>query len=203
MNFLLLLPIMTAVIIGIGGMFFILAGSGITAAAMVEEPALLEETFAAGIGIFLFCFCGLICGMVLIGFFIQFINAFAFRGIMLQGQGAIESISHGWQVFKKNLGEVLLLSLIFLGIGFLFGMALAIVMVPLALVMILPLVALMTEGGGMAIGSLIVLMGSVLCLGIIGAGFNSVLTTWQSASFTLAYQEWINKPSPEKAASDY
>lgn len=196
MNLLLLLPVFILSIIGVAGMFFILAGSGITTAALIEDPTALEEVFAAGIGLFVVCICGLVCGLALLGIFIQFINAFAYRGIMLQEQGAVESISRGWQLLKANAADVIVLALIFLGISLMYGIAVGIVLVPLTLIAIIPSIALMTEGGAMAAGSLVFLFGSMLCLGIVGAGLNSILTTWQSASFTLAYQEWINKPKP-------
>lgn len=197
MNLLLLLPVIVLVVIGIGGIFVILAGSGLSAAALMEDPTALGGAIATSIGMFVFCVCGLVCGMIIIGLIVQFINAFAYRGIMLQGYGAIDSISHGWQVLKANTGEILILSLIFFGISLLFGLALAMVMVPLAIAMVLPAIAFMTEGGGLAVGGIVFMLTGVLCLGIIGAGFNAIITTWQSASFTLAYQEWINKPKAE------
>lgn len=197
MNLLLLLPVIVLIVIGMVGMFFVIAGSGISAAALMEDPAALETVFASSIGMFVFCICGLVCGIAIVSLIIQFVNAFAYRGIMLQGYGALDSISHGWQVLKANTGEILILSLIFFGISLLFGLALAMVMVPLAIAVILPAIAFMAEGGGLAVGGVVYLLVGVCFLGIIGAGLNAIITTWQSASFTLAYQEWINKPKAE------
>ena len=144
----------------------------------------------ATLGLIFFCFCGLICGLVLLGVFLQFINAFAYRGIMLRGLGAIASLSHGWQVFRSNFVEELLLSLLFFVSSIGFGMAVAVVLAPLALILFVPVMAMASSGSTPGAAEIFLLTGGALCLGIFGAALASVLTTWQSAAFTLAYEEW-------------
>lgn len=193
MNILLYLPIILIVIVSVVGAITLLAGSGITFASFAEEPSVAGEAIAATLGFIFFCFCGLICGLILLGIFLQFINAFAYRGIMLRELGAIASLSHGWQVFRNNFVEVLLLSMLFFVISIGFGMAVAVVLAPLALIMFVPMMAMASGGSTPGAAEIFLLTGGALCLGVLGAALASVLTTWQSAAFTLAYEEWTGK----------
>lgn len=192
MNLALYLPFILLGVVGMVGIFGLLAGSGITAASFAEEPSAVGDAIAASLGLFFFCFCGLICGLILVGFLLQFINAFAYRGIMLRNLGAIESLSHGWQVFRGNLGEVLLLALLFFVISIVYSVGIGIVLFPLTLVLFVPMVA-MAGSGGFGVMEILFLAGGTLCLGVFGAALASILATWQSAAFTLAYQEWTTK----------
>ncbi|MBX3061008.1 MAG: hypothetical protein KF770_31505 [Anaerolineae bacterium] len=193
MNILLYLPMFLIGVVSVVGAIALLAGSGITFASFADEPSAAGEAIMATLGLIFFCFCGLICGLILLGFFLQFINAFAYRGIMLRGLGAIASLSHGWQVFRSNFVEVLLLSLLFFVISIGFGMAVGVVLLPLALVLVVPMMAMTSGGSTPGPAEIFVLFSGFLCLGVLGAALASVLTTWQSAAFTLAYQEWTGK----------
>jgi hypothetical protein len=201
MNLLLYLPLILIAVVSISAIVALLAGSGITLATLAEEPSAVESAIGGAFVLFIFCFCGLVCGLVLLGLFLQFINAFAYRGIMLRGLGAIESISHGWQVFRTNLGEVLLLSLLFLAISFGYGILIGIILFPLTLAFIVPMMALFSNGGGPGPAELFLLFGGALCLGVVSAALISILVTWQSAAFTLAYQEWTGRESKQFAVS--
>lgn len=200
MNLALLLPIILIAALSLAATFALFAGSGITFASLAEEPAAAGDALAAAFGLFFFCFCGLLCGLILLGVFLQFISAFAYRGIMLQGLGAIESISHGWQVFRANVGEVLLLALLFFAIGIGFGLAVGVVLFPLTLLLVVPIIGMGMSGGTPGVLEILFLVGGSLCLGILGAALASILTTWQSAAFTLAYQEWTSKGEQLKAS---
>lgn len=203
LNLLLYLPLMLIGLVFAGIIvFFVLSAVG-TASAFETNPELamdaIGQQLAAGATLFLLCLCMLMCVMVVFGLFIQFINAFAYRGIMLRNLGVMEAISHGWQVFRQNLAEVLLLSLLFLVIGMVFGFAIGMVMLPMSLVVMAPMFA-MGSGDGLGMLGGLWLMGGAFCLGLVGAALYSVLITWQSATFTLAYEEWTGK---EKTAVEF
>lgn len=193
MNILLYLPIILAVFVALIVGFMALAGSGITFATLAEEPAVAGDALAAGFSLFFICLCGLMCGLVLVGIVLQFINAFAYRGIMLRGLGVMESISHGWQVFRANMGEVLLLAVLFFIIGIAYIFLAAMVLFPLTLVIFVPMIGMMMDGGSLGVVEVTVFVLGGLCLGLVGAALTSILATWQSAAFTLAYQEWTGK----------
>lgn len=202
MNIVLYLPLLLIGVVGVVGAVALLAGSGISWVTLGENPSTAGEAVAATLGLFVFCLCGLLCIMMVFAVLLQFINAFAYRGIMLRGLGAIESLSHGWQVFRANLGEVLLLSLLFLVIAIGYGILVGIVVAPLAIALMLPLFT-MAARGGPGPAEILFLLGGGLCLGLVGAALASILTTWQSATFTLAYQEWTSKGSKQLVVDEF
>jgi len=195
MHLLLYLPFILIVSAAIAVTVTLFAGTGITAASWTDEPSAVGDTLVATFGIFFLCFCVLLCGLILLAFLLQFINAFAYRGIMLRGMGAVASLSHGWQVFRANLGEVLLLSILFFVISLGFGILVGIVLLPLSLVLIVPMLSMASSGSSPGPAEILFLFSGFLCIGVLGAALASILTTWQSAAFTLAYEEWTGKSS--------
>lgn len=194
MNIVLYLPIILLLGLSFGAVIMLFTGAGISATAVMDDPNTAGEAVAASLGLFFVCFCLFFCILFLVLLLIQFVNAFAYRGIMLQEMGAVESIYHGWAVFRNNLAEILVLSIIFFVIGFAFGLAVLMLLAPLAIAVFLPLFGVMLTGGSVGLAEILYLAVGGLCLGLLGAALHSILVTWQSASFTLAYQEWINKP---------
>lgn len=192
MNFLLYLPILIIVVLMIGGSVLTLIGSGVTAGTMADSNDF--GAVVAGIGMFAVCFFFLMCVAVILGIVLNFINAFAFRGIMLQELGAMESIKHGWHVFRENMAEALVLAMLFFGIGIIYGMAVFMLTMPLLILMFVPLLGTLFTGGEPGVGSIAFLAGGGICLGVFAAGLYSILISWQSAAFTLAYQEFVSKP---------
>ncbi|HRO92110.1 MAG TPA: hypothetical protein PK205_10635 [Promineifilum sp.] len=119
---------------------------------------------------------------------LQFIYAFAYRGVVLGGLGVMASIRHGWRVLRGNAGDILPLALIFGGIWFglivlwyiaffviylilLFGLALGSGDVSLPLTI------------AAAVGFFILLLVTLLAGGAQSA--------WRSAAFTSGYRYWI------------
>ena len=97
------------------------------------------DSIAGAIGGFMVCFGILACLLVPLGILVNIIYPFAQRGLILQGHGVIDSIRHGWKVVRENAGDVVLLIILFLVIGFVFGIVAAIVLIPLALLIFVPI----------------------------------------------------------------
>ncbi|MCB9434157.1 MAG: hypothetical protein H6668_19465 [Ardenticatenaceae bacterium] len=170
-----------------------------TMADMAEQ----DPTAVIGsLGAVIFAVCGLLCLALPIGLILQGISAFAQRGIMLQEMGIMDSIRHGWQIFKSNLGEIIVLAVIFVVISLVVGFAVGIVMIPLAFLSFGPLIFQAVRGG--SLGAVEIAAGIVggLVLAVVAAAINSVVTAYQSTVFTLAYQEFLNKDSGHKMAAD-
>ena len=152
------------------------------------------EAIAASMGTLALCFIGLLCLLAPVGLVVTFIYPFAFRGVVLRDLGITDSIQHGWQVLKNNIGDILLLGILFIVINILFGIVVTIVMLPFILVIAAPILA-SAFADGFTFSPLMIMwlvVGGVT-LAIIGAGLNSVITTWQSTTFTLAYKQFTNK----------
>ncbi len=148
--------------------------------------------------------CGLICGILLLIIPLVYTDAYAFRGLVLREMGIGESLSHGWKLFRANLGDSLILGLIYGGISMVTGFIILAVLAPFAFLAANPIMDLFTTGTistsaviGLAVGG--------LAFSIIAAILNSVLTAFQSAGFTLAYRQMtglVTKIDFEKSPED-
>ncbi len=193
MSLLLYLPYFILLTVGISVVIFgVFASAGGAALSGSFENGSPDAVLGA-MGIFFVCFIVLMCILIPVGVLLQFIHAFAFRGIMLQELGAADGIRHGWQVLRENASEILILALLFFVIGIVYSFAVMIVLMPLILVLFVPMFASMMRGGDVGVFQMLVLISGGICIGIFGAVLNSIITTWRSATFTLAYREFTSK----------
>jgi hypothetical protein len=172
------------IILGILG----LLGAGIAVSAGLSGSG--GEDALAGVGVFMACLGILACLLVPVGIVLTIIYPFAQRGAVLQDLGVVDSIRHGWQVVRDNVGEVAVLIIIFLLLGLLVGIAAAVVLIPIALATLLPVILNVVNSGD--IGALQVIYGAgiAICLGLLGAAIQSILVTFRSVTVTLAYEEF-------------
>ena len=181
------LPILILVVLGIAVFVLLIAGT----------VGIFDTSEAAGVtGIVGLVLCGgtLCCGTILVGIVLDQIRVYAERAAILEGLGWIEAIERGWGVLKNNLGPTILLWLIFLVIGLVFG---AVIFGGLAVV-IAPLIAIFASvEPGPWIAAPICLGGllGILVFGLIG----SVLETFTSATWTLAYREFAGLAAPPES----
>jgi hypothetical protein len=185
------LPILILVVLGIAVLILLITGT----------VGIFDTSEAAGItGIVASVLCcgAFCCGAILVGIVLDQIRVYAERAAILEGLGWIEAVKRSWEVLKNNLGPTILFWLIFLVVGLVFG---AVIFGGLAVV-ITPLIALFASvEPGPWIAAPICLGGllGVLVFGLIG----SVLETFTSATWTLAYREFTGLaalPESEPAA---
>jgi hypothetical protein len=179
------------------GIFFALSG-GTLAALFGMGDGNNEGILAAGVGILALCFISLCCLLIPLFIALNFIYAFALRGAVLRDLSATDSIRHGWQVVRENLGPIVVLAILFGLLSLLVSAVTAAILIPLGLLSAVPLIL---SGGevtffqGLSAG-LGILLGVV-----VFALVSAVVTTWQSATFTLAYQQFTGKePKAVEAA---
>jgi len=184
------------------GPFILIGLIAFGGAAVLIGPAMFAEMSGTGgnfdavagaLGGFFVCFGLLACILVPLGILVNIIYPFAQRGLILQGYGVMDSIRHGWKVVRENVGDVVLLIILFLVIGFVFGIAAAIVLIPLALLIFVPNILSMVNSGTFEVVNILFLIGGGICLGVLGAVINSMMIAYRSTAVTLAYQEFINK----------
>ena len=124
------------------------------------------------------------CGMIILGIVLDQVRTYAERAAILEGLGWIEAFKRGWQVIKENLGPTIILWLIFLAIGLL----LAAVIIGGLVAVALPFAAIFTQ---VKAGPW--LLAPICCGGLLAilvfALFASVVETFTSATWTLAYRE--------------
>ncbi len=147
-------------------------------------------------GVFLACLLGVFCIFLFLVLLVAFIYPFAMRGIILRGMGIRDSISHGWQVLRGNLGSILVLVFIF------FLIYLIIYLVAFAIAAPFALPAFIAQMEGISAGIPPTEIGwfynLFLPFSLVISLIAVFLTPWQSAVFTLAYKQFTGKGFIEK-----
>lgn len=146
----------------------------------------------------------LMCLMMLVIIPLQFADALAFRGIVLKDMGVVESIKHGWQVFRESTSDFFILGLLYTVIGMVVALIIGAVLGIFAFLSANPVLEYFKSG---ELSSRLLITGilSGLVIMIVGAFMSSLLVAWRSTGFTLAYQELTGMtavPLKEKAPED-
>lgn len=162
-------------------------------AAVFVGPILAEVGLSAGregpTGVFVLSFlCGapLCCSAIIVGIVLSQIKIYADRAAVLEGLGWIDALQRGWQVLRDNLGPTVVFWLIFFAIGLVF----AIVVGGALLVLLLPFLVFVASSDPGAWILLPVACGGLLAM-VASAIIGSVVETFTSATWTLAYREMI------------
>lgn len=174
----LLLGIVLAVIL-VGG--FVASGGGDTALV----------TMAAMIPVMIACFCLLVPVMFVLGMiFRQAENA-----VVLEEMGVLPAITRGWEVFKANLGPIILMAIILGVIGLVASFVIAL---PIFVIVFPAMIAFMA-GQGQNLTPLY-LMGACLCLFIPVAWLlQGIITAYTESAWTLTYMR-LTKPQDNAPA---
>ena len=144
-------------------------------------------------------FLCLLCLLTPLSLVLNLIYPFACRGIMLRDLRVMDSIRHGWRVLRENLGEILLLGLIFFIINLIIS---AIAAGSIGLVGISSgMVAVLTTGGEMPMPQIVAAGVGMLAAFVIFAIISAIVTAWRSATFTLAYGQWTGKEALKDSAA--
>lgn len=163
-------------------LILLLLGIVALAAAIIGGARSFEE--AGGILSGILCGMSLCCGGIILAIVLQQIKVYAYRAAILEGLGWIDAFKRGWEVLKANIGPTIIFWLIFLVVGLVIaavggGTALA-VAVPFAAAFVSiepgPWIAAPLFCGGLLI---------VLIIALI----SSIVETFSSATWTLAYRE--------------
>jgi len=135
------------------------------------------------------CFCLLVPVMFVLGMiFRQAENA-----IVLEELDVLPSISRGWEVFKTNLGPVILMAIILAVIGLIANFVIAI---PI-FIAVFPAVFAFAIAEGQNLTPLY-LMGVCLCFYIpVALVVQGIITAYTESAWTLTYKRLTQKPNPD------
>lgn len=184
--------IILAIIMSIG--FAGTLAAALAAGASADSNALMGLVGTAGL-----VFLCLLCLLVPLSLVLSLIYPFAYRGIMLRDLRVMDSIRHGWRVLRENLGEILLLGLIFFVVNFIIGLIAAGI---IGLVGISSgLIGLMMTGGELTTTQIVGAGVAMLATFVIFAIISAIFVAWRSATFTLAYQQWTGKEALKDSAA--
>jgi hypothetical protein len=171
----------------------IIIGLIVLALGIFVGIGLLDVAEAAGITtiILVSIICGgfLCCGLFILVIVLEQIRIYGERAAILEDLGWIDAFKRGWEVLKDNLGATIILWLIFFALGIVvFGISFVLVFV-----LATPLFGLLafSDPGWWLVGPICI--GGVLGT-IVFALIRSIVMTFTSATWTLAYREMTRAP---------
>jgi len=139
---------------------------------------------------------GCVCLLIPVMFVLRMIFRQAERAVVLEDMAVLPSISRGWEVFRANLGPVIVMAIILAIIGFAAGL---IISIPILLV-VFPTVFAFAMGQGETYSPLI-LMGICLCIYIpIALVLQGLATAYIESAWTLTYMR-ISQPQQDSDAA--
>jgi len=119
------------------------------------------------------------------------------RAIVLEELSVMPALSRGWEVFRKNLGPIILMAIILGVIGFALGLVVAI---PI-LIIVFPAVAAFAFGGAQNTTPLI-FMGVCICLYIpVALLLQGIVVAYTESAWTLTYMRLTKPQDNEPVAS--
>lgn len=190
-SFLLWLPFVALIVVSVVVAIVAVGGTAAAMSAFSDVGTNPEAAFAS-LGIFFLCCGALCCVLVPLAIVTTVINEFAFRSAMLHDLGVTDSIRAAWQMIRANVGDIILLMILLFAVAFMYGLLVGVVMLPLALLIFVPLGMIVASDGGSVIAIVMLGIGG-LCLGLLGAVLNSIVTAWRSTAITLAFRELSSK----------
>lgn len=135
-------------------------------------------------------FIGCFCLLIPIGFVVNMIVRQAERAIVLEDAGVLPSISRGWDIFRNNLGPIIVMAIILAVISLVVGFIIAIP------VFIIVLPAVITFAVGEAQNwTPLALAGVCICLYIpISLLLNGIMVAYVESAWTLTYMRLVRPP---------
>ena len=153
---------------------------------------------AARVGVFGFLplLIGCVCLLVPVMFVVGMIIRQAENAIVLENMPVLPAISRGWEIFRANLGPIILMAIILAVVGVVAGLIIAIpilvVVVPAAITFAVNRAENWTP---------MIFAGVCLCLYIPVAWFlNGILTAYTESAWTLTYMRLTASPSENPPA---
>ena len=130
---------------------------------------------------------GCLCLLVPVGFVINMIVRQAQNAIVLEDARVLPSLSRGWDIFRSNLGPIIVMAIILAVLGLVAGFIIAIPV----FVVVLPAVLTFMAGDGQNWTPL-ALMGVCLCLYIpVSLLLNGIVVSYTEAAWTLTYMRLV------------
>lgn len=150
-----------------------------------------SSTQALGMLALLPFFFGCICLLIPIGFVINMIVRQAQNAIVLEDAGVLPSISRGWDIFRTNLGPIIVMAIILGVIGLVAGFIMAI---PVLIVVVPAAIAFLA--GNAQNWTPMIVAGVLLCLYIpVSLLLNGILISYTESAWTLTYLRLTRKPT--------
>ncbi len=133
---------------------------------------------------------GCVCLLVPVIFVVGMILRQSERAIVLEELGVMPAISRGWEIFRANLGPIILMTIILAVIGFVVGLVIAI---PILIIVIPAMIAFFAGGAQSTIP--LIFMAVCFCLYLpVLLLLNGILTAYSESAWTLTFLRLTHKP---------
>lgn len=175
------LPVLILVAILIAGLLSFIVPLSVSSGIGSERPPF---GFLAVIPFFAACMCLLVPVMLVVGLIVRQ----AENAIVLEDLGVFPALSRGWEVFRRNLGPIILMAVILAVIGIVAGLIIAI---PVFIIIFPTMVAFFL--GEARNWTPMVIMSVCICIYIpISMVLNGILTSYIESAWTLTYMRLTN-----------
>jgi len=165
---------------------------GLVAALVVFGISMSQGNDASAFGFvgILPLFIGCMCLLIPVGFVINMIIRQSERVIVLEDSPVLPSISRGWDIFRNNLGPIIVMAIIMAVITLVAGFIIAI---PVFIVVVPAVIGFMAGEGQN--WTPLLFMGICLCLYIpVSMLLNGIIIAYTESVWTLTYIRLTGKP---------
>ncbi|GAB4578724.1 MAG: hypothetical protein Fur0022_14600 [Anaerolineales bacterium] len=164
------------------GLNLVLAGMIIL--IVIVFAAIIIFSTAATLGLGVLCIIPLLCLLVPLGWIVGIITEQAYIALMVDNLGIMDALHRGWQLFRENIGNMLLMGLI-LGIG---GLIVGYIVALPFLLIVMPVVFGFITGTAKAVQSGLLIAG--LCFVVylpVLLILSGMVQTYIASAWTLTY----------------
>lgn len=193
LNILLFLP----VIIVVGVIALVVGGSiaaGIAAGAASRGNDNSAGAIVGLLGGSLTLLCVLICVAVIYGLIASALQTFGERAIVIDNLGVMDSLSRAWAVFKKNLGNIIVLALLMGVISFVVGIVTSLI----STIIFMPTILTAMNEARNGLAPITIALGAVsfIVVVILASIVSALFVAFNSAAWTLAYRQFVSPALP-------
>lgn len=156
-------------------------------------PLVLLGVITAGVA--LVCLIPLICLLIPVGLAVGILIEQANRAIVLEDLGIIDGLKRGWEIFRANIWQVIVMALILFGISLVLGIIIAL---PI-LIVVFPTIFAFAMGEGRSFTPLYIALACICLYAPISWVLNGILNTFTHSAWTLTYLRLTQKPETPEA----
>ena len=180
-------------LLGLPTFIIIMAGAAaflVSFIPLLSQAGLRDSRALVGggiLGTLFLCFFPALCVGLLLTIPLQVLETLSIRALVLEDRGVLGSIRRGWNIFAGNLGDVIVVWLIFFLVGIGVAVVVGLPLAAIAFAAVFPL-AIMAAASPIFLVPL-VLIG--ILLGLLSAAIRSVVEAYSSSVWTLAYRQFV------------
>lgn len=182
------------------GLSLLVVVISIVAALVIILPGALLSALTFGIG--LICFLPLLCVFIIAAILFSVVVTLAQVAAVVDDLPIFDALRRGWEVFRNNLGNVIIMALIIGVISIVIGIVIALPFLIVLAPIMLSVAGFANEN--QALGTTGIAF-AVICFCLylpVLLVLSGILTTWSTSAYTLTYKQLTRPAAPPAAAPD-